>query len=139
MADTQIPSTITEQVEEIKNLEISYRVLHPFADMYDESTNRNILFPFSSVITKYKDFLYNIITTVTLNEAEQLYYQFKPKLLSEDLYDTTELWDTLLILNNYVSVSEFKPKVLKVYDPERFKEYINEILLLEEEAGNITL
>lgn len=133
-----IPTSIPEQVNQAKDMEISYRVLHPTAILHDNISNRDIVFPFSSVISKYKDFLYEIIITIDLTEEESNYYQFKPKMLSEDLYGTTELWDTILVLNNTVSVSEFKPNKLKVYDPQRLKAYLNEIMLLEEELGNIS-
>lgn len=138
MANTNIPASITEQVDQVKDLEISYRILHPGATIHDVNNERYVKFPFSSIINKYKDFLYNIIQTIELSEEEQDYYQFKPKMLSEDLYGTTELWDTILILNDVVSVSEFKPKKLKLYDPSKFKKYLNEIMLMEEEIGNIS-
>ena len=131
-----IPSTITEQVYEAKSLDISYRTLHPAAVILDEQTGRNIQIPFSSLINKYKDFLHEIIIEIPLSEKEKEIYMFKPKMLSEDLYGTTELWDTILILNNVVSVSEFKPDVVKVYDHNRLKKYINEILILEELVEN---
>ena len=53
-------------------------------------------------------------------------------MVSEELYGTTEFWDQILILNNAFSIIDFKPKVLKVYDPERLKLYLNEIMILEE-------
>jgi len=138
MSNLSIPSSMTEQIEQIKGLEISYRVLHPSAKINDKNNKRYVNFPFSSIINKYKDFLYSFIITIALTEEEQNYYQYKPKMLSEDLYGTTELWDAILLLNNNVSVSEFKPKKLKLYDPAKFKRYLNEIMLLEEELGNIT-
>ena len=138
MSSMVIPASMLEQIDQIKDLEIAYRVLHPSAILHDVNTDKKIVFPFSSIINKYKDFLYQIITTLDLNEEEQLYYQYKPKMLSEDVYGTTELWDTLLILNDCISVSEFKPKKLKLYDPSKFKTYLNEIMLLEEELGNIS-
>ena len=137
MATKVIPASLPEQIQQAKELEISYRTLHPGAIMHDVNNQRDINFPFSSIISKYKDFLYQIIITIELTDEEADHYQYKPKMLSEDLYGTTELWDTLLILNNATSVSEFKLKKLKLYDPTRLKAYINEIMLLEEENGNI--
>lgn len=138
MANVQIPATITEQIEQAKEYEISYRVLHPSATLHDNDSNRDIIFPFSSILNKYKDFLFKIIIEMNLSEEDILKYEYKPKLLSEELYGTTELWDTILILNGFVSVSEFKPKKIKVYDPNRFKSFINEIMFLEESLGTIS-
>lgn len=129
---TKIPATIPEQVEEAKALDISYRTLHPGAVIIDGQTGRNVQIPFSSLINKYKDFLHEIIIEIPLSEKEQEIYMFKPKMLSEDLYGTTELWDTILLLNNVISVTEFKPIKPKVYDHNKLKKYINEILIMEE-------
>lgn len=126
-----IPSTMRQQVEEATNLEISYRVLHPPLYVYNEETEETVEIPFSSLLNKYRDYLSNIIISVPLDEVLQNKYRFKPKMISTELYGTTELWDTILILNNTFRVSEFQPKVLKVYDPNRLKEYINTILIIE--------
>lgn len=138
MSAKTIPSTILEQCDNAKSLEISYRTLHPEATMNDIQNNRIVKFPFSSIINKYKDFLYNIIIEIELNDEEFEIYQYKPKMLSEDLYGTTELWDSILILNNATTVAEFNSKKIKLYDPKKFKKYLNEIMLLEEELGNIS-
>ena len=133
----EIPSTMPEQVSLIKDMEISYRTLHPAVIMYDKDSDRRIRFPFSSIVNKYKDFLHEIIMDIELNAEEQAMYLYKPKLLSEDLYGTTELWDTILILNDCQSVIDFKPTTVSIYDPEQFKLYLNEIMLIEESIGNI--
>ena len=126
-----IPSTMTEQVESAKNLEISYRILHPPITLHNEETDINIEIPFSSLMNKYRDYLSDIIIEVPLDDVLQNKYRFKPKMISSEIYGTTELWDTILILNHCFRVAEFKPKVLKVYDPNRLKEYINTILIIE--------
>ena len=134
----EIPSTMPEQVSLAKELEISYRTLHPSVIMYDKDSDRRIRFPFSSIVNKYKDYLSNIIIEIELNAEEQAMYLYKPKLLSEDLYGTTELWDTILILNDCQSVIDFKPRFVNIYDPENLKELLNEIMLIEESIGNIS-
>lgn len=49
---------------------------------------------------------------------------YKPKLLSLELYGTTELWLALLRANNMKNVTEFHYPYIKVYDPDRLKELI---------------
>lgn len=127
-----IPATIDEQISDIEDLDLSYRVLHPAAIIKDSYTKRNIRVPFSSLTSKYKDFLSTIIVDVELDAVEQETYLFKPKVLSNYLYGTTEFWNDLLILNNAYSTTEFKPTTVKVYDPNKFKTYLNEILIQEE-------
>lgn len=126
-----IPSSMTEHVQMIKNMDISYRVLHPPIILHNEETDKNIRIPFSSLLNQYRDYLSNIIISVPLNDVLRNKYRFKPKMVSDELYGTTELWDTILVLNNCFRVCEFDPKVLKIYDPEKLKEYINTILILE--------
>lgn len=126
-----IPSTIPEQIDLIKELEISYRTLHPNAILTDNQTGRIINIPFNSIISKYRNFLDTLIIQIILDENLQNKYQFKPKLVSNDFYKTTELWDSILILNNAISLFDFKPTVLKLYDPNRLKDALNEIIVLE--------
>ena len=128
----RIPSTMTEQVADAEDLDISYRVLHPAAIIIDEFSGRNIRVPFSSLTSKYRNFLSEIVVEVELDELERQDYLFKPKSLSNYLYGTTEFWNDLLILNNMYSIKDFIVDKVKVYDPNRFKEYLNEILILEE-------
>jgi hypothetical protein len=133
----QIPSTISEQISKVKELEISYRVLHPTVNIESTVYNREINVPFSSIINKYRHYLNSIVSRIDLSPKEQEKYIYKPKMLSEDLYGTTELWDSILILNDCVSVTDFKPVNVFVYDPRQFKSFINEIMLLEESIGSI--
>jgi hypothetical protein len=133
MNKISIPATLPQQVEEAKALDISYRTLHPGAVIINSQNKEAIKIPFSSLINKYKDFLHEIIIEMPMDEDDCETFMYKPKMLSEDLYGTTELWDTILILNNTISVSEFKPEgKVKIYDPNRLKKYINEILIMEE-------
>nr|DAW33907.1 MAG TPA: hypothetical protein [Caudoviricetes sp.] len=134
-----IPSTIDEQYEYGKSLEISYRALHHDAYLHDKQSNRTIRIPFMSILSKYRDFLDEIIVEQELTLDEQRVYRWNPKKMSEDFYGTTEFWFMLLVLNNYKSVIEFQPKnYVKMYDTDKFKRYLNEIMILEDKLGLIT-
>ena len=127
-----IPASMNEQIENAKSLEISYRTLHEQAILKDKISGRNIQIPFSSFTNKYKDFLNNINVDVSLTDEERAKYRYKPKMVSYDLYNTTEFWNDLLIINNFFSLSEFQPgETMKVYDPNKLKDYINEIMIIE--------
>ena len=127
-----IPASMNEQIENAKSLEISYRTLHEQAILKDEISGRNIQIPFSSFTNKYKDFLNTIIVDVSLTDEERAKYRYKPKMVSYDLYNTTEFWNDLLIINNFFSLAEFQPgETMKVYDPNKLKDYINEIMIIE--------
>lgn len=127
-----IPVSLSEQIETVKDLEISYRMLHNNAIITDIETGRKIEIPFISLLNKYKYILTDITTTIRFDERLTRYYLFKPKLLSYDLYGTVELWSEIMRLNNWSSITEFKPHKVKVYDPGKLKAFLNEILILEE-------
>jgi|GEM_PF-2698112 len=132
-----IPSNYKEQIKNIKELEISYRNLHTNLKITNTNTSNDILVPFASITNKYRHYLEKIIIPIKLNEKEQIRYRYQPKKLSLELYGTTELWNDLLIINNCVSIRTFTPKVVKVYDPDNYKKYLNEIMIIEAELGNI--
>lgn len=127
-----VPATVPEQVSLAKDMEISYRTLHPSLVISNVKDDDVIRVPYSSIINKYKDFLSTIVVEIKLDDAMREKYMYKPKMVSNELYGTTELWSEILILNNAYSVIEFTPRVLKCYDPNRFKSFINEIILLED-------
>lgn len=134
-----IPATVPDQYNYGKSLEISYRALHHDAFLYDKQSNRNIRIPFMSIISKYRDFLDEIIVEQELSLDEQREYRWNPKKMSEVYYGTPEFWFILLILNNHKSIIEFKPKkYIKMYDTDKFKRYLNEIMILEDSLGLIT-
>ena len=124
-----VPATVPEQVSLAKDMEISYRTLHPSLVISNVKDDDVIRVPYSSIINKYKDFLSTIVVEIKLDDAMREKYMYKPKMVSNELYGTTELWSEILILNNAYSVIEFRPRVLKCYDPNRFKSFINEIIL----------
>lgn len=126
-----IPASLPEQVERIRDLEITYDTLHPKAYLYDKKSDSTIKIPYSSITSKYKDYLSTIILSVELDDDDKRKYWYRPKSFSYDIYKTTELWDTLLILNNATSIAQFTPNVIKYYDPNRLKSFLNEILIIE--------
>ena len=135
MAASVIPATITEQVANAKDMEISYRTLHPSVLLHDIQSNRTIRIPYASITNKYKHFLHQIIATFDMYEEDKEIYMFNPKRLSYDLYGTTELWNDLLLLNHCISAATFKPdKNFSCYDPNKFKSVLNEIIIIEEGA-----
>ena len=127
----EIPSTLPAQVSLAREVDLSYKVLHRNMLIRNE-TDGNIMVPFSSYINQYRIFLTDIIVTSELTQDEYRKYVYQPKTFSQDLYETTELWDTILILNQCTSVIEFDLKTVKYYDPDKLKSYLNEILILEE-------
>lgn len=122
-------STITELIESVNEEEISYRNLHTNA--YIKNNNEIIKIPYKSIISDYMPFLKETAIDATFTDDEKEMYRYKPKMLSNDLYDTTELWSALLELNNMVSIADFQTEKIKVFDPDELKELLNEIMIME--------
>lgn len=127
-----VPVTLHDQYEAIREKEISYKNLHKTAVLYNEETGKNIEIPWDSISRKYSDALSKIRIQMILTDAMVLKYRFSPKLVSYDLYGTTEFWNDILILNNCGSTLDFRDiKRLFIYDPDELKALINEAMILE--------
>lgn len=77
--------------------------------------------PFDDFFIKHMD---------EFNVAIQLYQIpdtmfYKPKLLSLELYGTTELWSGILRLNKMKNITEFHKPVIMVWEPATLKELID--------------
>lgn len=127
-----IPSTITEEIDRSREYEISYKTLHNQVKIIDDETNRLITIPFSSIIDKYKDALTGIEITLEFDDLLRNKFRYRPKMLSNSLYGTTELWSEILRLNHCAFKSQFDLAKVKVYDPDKLKDYINDIFIFED-------
>lgn len=129
-----VPVTLADQLEEIKKRDLSYRILHPAAIIYNEEDNTTIETPFSSITAKFSDYLSNSIIEANMTSMDCDNYRFRPKSLSYKIYGTTEFWSDILILNNCASIREFQPMVnkpVRYYDPNSLKRLLNEIMIIE--------
>ena len=72
---------------------------------------------------------------VTLDENEYSKYRFNPKLLSYDIYGTTELWFLILEANELHSISQFDIKTIYLFSTD-IVEKMTRILNLEKAAKN---
>lgn len=126
-----LPTTIDDLIDWGKTQEISYRNLNGRVYINNLSNNEVIRIPLNSVMGEYRYFLEPYMVEITMNDEELYLYQYKPKSLSYKLYGTTELWSTLLMINNCVSKIDFDKAKIKVLDPKRIKGFINEVLILE--------
>ena len=131
-----IPSTLTEQIKEARNLAISYKTLHDSCVINNKQDENSIEIPFSSITNKYRVYLNQSVVQIQLTEEEERIYMYNPKMLSLDLYGTVEFWSDLLKLNNAVSILDFKPSMVKIYNPSSFKQCLNEILMGDADYQN---
>ena len=125
-------ATIDELINSVKDKQMSYRNLHTY--FYIRNKKGEIIkVPYKSLFKEYRNFFKSAIINVSFQPNEVTKYRFSPKKLSYDLYNTVELWSTLLELNDMLSLYEFNlEKPIKVYSPAQFKKLLNEVLILEE-------
>jgi hypothetical protein len=114
-----------------KNLDISHEKIH-FKAFFIDKENHKIIINYTSLIDKYYDFLKKIIVDYEMTDEEFIKYKFQPKRFCMDMYGTTELWSTLLRINNMVSAIQFTNKKIKAFTQDIF-DVLNEILILEDD------
>jgi hypothetical protein len=127
-------NTIQDLIDYGKSLDISHDKLHFKAKI--ENTDGSVtIINYTSILDKYMDYLLPVTKVVTLNDQEYAKYKFQPKLLSFEMYGTTELWSLILRINNLTSAAQFTLKTLKLFTTDVF-EILNEIIILEGDEIN---
>lgn len=76
--------------------------------------------PFDDFFIQYRSELEKIIQLYTIPQS--MFY--RPKTVSLDLYGTTELWLSLLRVNDMKNITEFHKPIILVYHPK----YIFELM-----------
>lgn len=122
-------TTIQELIDSVNDMEVSYRNLH--TNIFIKNKNNIIKVPYKSIISTYLPFFQDTVVTATLNPDEIVLYKYKPKMLSNDLYGTTELWSALLELNGVSSIIDFTFETPKVFNPNTFLKKLNEVMIME--------
>lgn len=120
-----------DSIHDSKEAEICAKNIAMLADLYDKASGETIRFPYSSLLNKYRDFLSSAEELTKLSNGELILYQFQPKRLSSKLYGTTELWADLLQINGMISILEFKRPIIRIYNPAKLNDLLNEILIME--------
>lgn len=69
----------------------------------------------SSVLDRYRNELSQYKTKLKLTSEEYRKYQYNPKVLSYDIYGTTEFWFLILHANELTSVAQFDMEQPYVY------------------------
>lgn len=77
--------------------------------------------PTENLIFDYMDELQRVAVTVRLTDRELQKYKYKPKLLSYDIYGTTEAYFVIMALNNIIDVRDFSMNRIKMLKSETMK------------------
>ena len=75
-------------------------------------------FPVENVLDDYIDEILSVARIITMTDKELSKYKYRPKILSYDLYGTTELDFLILRLNGMTSPKEFTKSKVKLLSPD---------------------
>lgn len=109
MALPQNTTTIEDFVTAGQNISISYQNLS-FLYTLTNGTSLSIL----NVIADYIKEIQNACVNVSLDQAQQFKYFYKPKLLCSDIYGNPELYYIIMLINDIVDVKEFTKPIIKM-------------------------
>lgn len=93
--------------------------------------SEDIILTFETVVSKYLHTLQPFIVDFEFTDEELYLYKFQPKRFCLDIYDTMELWSSILYINNMVSITEFNRKKIKVFTPQIIEIFQDLLSLVE--------
>ena len=106
--------TVEDFIELGKDIDdIQYSKFAIFSKASSDAKNP-ILYAEHNVIYDYEEEFKRLSLNVQMTETEFLKYRFKPKLLSYDLYGSTELFFAILYTNGMCSIKDFDRKNIKL-------------------------
>lgn len=123
MAMTSQPDItyVTKYISDGNKSVVSLKNLYETLLVTDEQGNGLYRVPWNDFFIRYKD---QLMSSIQFHSVPQSMF-YKPKMVSLDLYGTTELWLSLLRLNGLKNITEFNYPIIKVYNPGNLFELIN--------------
>lgn len=80
-----------------------------------------------NILNDYIDELKLLALDVELTNEEYIKYKFKPKLLANDIYGTTEVYFVIMALNQICNVKDFNMRRLKLLSKQNMKKVLTYI------------
>ena len=124
--------TLSNFIREYGVEELRVDAFHLKEVFFQDGMNHKIVVNGDNIADKYAIELEENKKTVEFTTKEYYKYQFNPKVLSYDLYGTTELWFFILMANEIYTISEFDFKKLKLFDASIISK-LNRMLELDKE------
>lgn len=104
---------------------------YDFMTLYDKIENG--IFASYNVLNDYLDEIKNLAVEVTLTDEMFRKYEYKPKLLCYDIYGYKELYFIILVINEMVSVKDFRKKKIKMLYTEDMNNLITHLIKAEKD------
>ena len=106
--------TIKDYITQYNNEDITFSEFF-LKQVFITDAGKKLLMNFENLIIKYMPELKEMKVKVTLSNEEYSRYRFNPKLLSFDIYGTTELWFLILEANELHTISQFDSKTIYLF------------------------
>lgn len=98
----------TYTLDQFISLKDSDKITYPKYSIMERSlTNPELVYSIDNVIYGYMDELKRYRKIVTVGMNDKIKYQYKPKLLSYDIYGSTEAYFIILAMNGMCNLKEF--------------------------------
>ena len=95
-----------------------------------------ILYAEHNVIYDYEEEFKKVSLDVEMTNEELNKYIYKPKLLSYDLYGSTELYFVILFINGIYDIKDFNKRNIKLLKKDTMKEILEAIYNAEQDYIN---
>lgn len=106
--------TIKDYITHYNNEDITFSEFF-LKQVFVTDAGKKLLMNFENLIIKYMPELKEMKVKVSLSNEEYSRYKFNPKLLSFDIYGTTELWFLILEANELHTISQFDSKTIYLF------------------------
>ena len=116
------PTRIDQYILDGHNSVLSLRNFYDTILVTDDDSRDHISrIPIGDFFLNYRNELKDIVQAYTLSDM----HFYRPKSLSLELYGTTEMWLSLMRINEFRSIIEFDLPVIKIYNPTAVRELIS--------------
>ena len=124
--------TLDNFIQEYGTEDLRVDAFHLKEVFFNPGMKHKIVVNGNNISDKYTSELEENKRIITLNTKEYYKYRYNPKLLSYDVYGTTELWFFILMANELYSITEFDLRKLVLYDASIISK-LNKMLELDQE------
>lgn len=122
--------TLKRFIQEYGTEDLRVDAFHLKEVLFDNGMDHKVVVNGDITSDKYASELEANKKWVSLSTKEYYHYRFNPKLLSYDVYGTTELWFFILMANELYTMAEFDLRRLILYDASVITK-LNHMLNLE--------
>ena len=125
----ELTSTVEDFIEMGASDEMTYKNFSILVNFIGESSV--VEYAQDNVIYDYIDELMEKSVVFELSDDDYIKYRYKPKLLSYDIYGTTELYFVIMALNGICNIKDFNKRKLNLLYKSDLLNILNEIYSAE--------